>query len=220
MKNHLLSTLPPAEWEALRTDAEYVALPAGTTLSRPGERVASVYFPTSGLVSVMSSFATGQEMEVSPVGAEGLIGIGVTLNMQPSPYCYVVHIDSTGYRIQADAFERAFATMPGLRATTLAYIGRMLIYIVSTTVCNRFHSNHQRLARWLLVIMEKSGRRSLPLTHDFIAQMVGGPRHAVTEALHELRERGALEYTRGHIELVDWDLLVAAACECYEPAHP
>jgi CRP-like cAMP-binding protein len=219
LKNCLLAQLPRSEWEVLEHDAEYVNLPAGTTLARSGERVCSVYFPTSGIVSVVSSFETGQYMELVPVGKEGLIGLGAVLKMQPSPYGYVVLFDSTGYRIHADAFERAFATLPALRSAVLGYLGRVLINVGRAAACNRFHSSHRRLARWLLVIRDKSGQQSLRITHEFLALILGGPRHAVTAALQELKALGAIECQRGRIEILDVARLRGEACECYEAAQ-
>ena len=81
--------------------------------------------------------------------------------------------------------------------------------------CSRVHSHRQRLARWLLLTMDKAQQSSLHVTHDVLAQMVGGPRHAVTVALSELRARGAIAHLRGRVDICDRELLVRQACECY-----
>lgn len=212
--NEILAGLPGCEWNRLADAAERVAFVAGTVLSRPGDLGTSVYFPTAGIVSVVNAFETGQCMEVAPVGADGFVGIGIVLQMQPSPYWYVVHLDSTGYSIPAPAFERAFHAGGALHRLVMAYAGKVVIDAERAVMCHRFHSHHQRLATWLLVVAERARQTSLHLTHDSIAQLVGGPRHAVTSSLAIMRQHGAIDYSRGHIHIVDVQRLRALACEC------
>src|SRR5687768_1489341 len=213
-RNQLLAALPPSDWATLGRDAEHLRMPAGHTFTRPGDIVRSLFFPTSGIVSIIISLDTGESLDIAAVGTEGVIGIGALLQMQPSPFEYRVQIESTGYRIAAEPFERAFATSDAIRRVMLVHIGRIVLRAERGALCNRFHSRDRRLARWLLVLAAKSGHRSLYLTHDGIAQMVGGPRPAVTTALRVLRERGAITYSRGQIEITSEERLAECACDC------
>ncbi|MEX2271457.1 MAG: Crp/Fnr family transcriptional regulator [Vicinamibacterales bacterium] len=215
--NQLLSKLPEAEREILQRHAEYVSLPRGATLVRPGERFTSVYFPASGVISIVSTAETGRQCQVAAVGSEGLLGIGTILNMQPSPYWYMAQLDTGGYRLSEQRFQKAFLELPVLRRETLRYAGRILLRTGRDAMCNRFHSHDQRVARWLLEIADKSGQCRLAVTHDDIAQMTGGARHAVTDALSELRRAGAIEYGRGRVSIIDRNRLLSHACDCCMP---
>jgi CRP-like cAMP-binding protein len=128
-----------------------------------------------------------------------------------------VLLKSAGYRFPTDRLRHAFRESGSLRAVTLAHVGRVMIEIATFAACSRVHSHGQRLARWLLVTTDKSHQASLPVTHDVLAQMVGGPRHAVTVALNQLREKGAIAYLRGRVDVLDRSALIADACECYRP---
>lgn len=213
-RNTLLAELPLADWKALERHAECVVLPTGTTLGLPDAPISTVYFPNSGVASVVGTLPSGQHVAVAAIGKEGFVGAGVLFGAR-TPYWTVVHVESTGYRIPADAFLRAFDESEALRRLTLAHLGRIFRDLAQSAVCNRFHSHHQRLARWLLVTVDKSGQRSLDLTHDFIAQMVGGPRHAVTAALNHLKASGAIDGSRGRIDVLDAEQLARQACDCY-----
>ncbi len=113
-----------------------------------------------------------------------------------------------------------FRDSEDLRRIALAYVGGRVGELTTSPGCNRVHSHRQRLARWLLIATDKAQLRSLPVTHEALAQMVGGPRHAVTIALHQLRTRGAIAYLRGRVDVLKRSALVEEACECYgAPGH-
>lgn len=218
--NQILAALPPAERDLLLTHATHVVLSAGEILMRSGDPISLVYFPTTGLISIVGALRSGHQMAVAATGREGLVGMGAVLDVWRTRYSLIVQVDSTGYQMPADDFRRVFEQSSFVRRLTLAYIGRKLNEIATSACCMRFHSHHQRLARWLLVATDKSGHPSLSLTHDSIAQMVGGPRHAVTAALKELRTSGAIEYARCHVDIRDRAALIARACECYAATSP
>lgn len=205
--NKILAALSSAEWKVLQRHAKRVVFPTGTTLHRPDDPVSTVYFPDSGVISVVSTLRGGHHVEIAAIGREGFVGAAVLFDTR-SPYWMVVQIDSSGYQVPADVFRRAFDESETMRRLSLAHVGRTVRQLARSAACNRFHSHRQRLARWLLVTMDKSGQRSLDLTHDFIAQMVGGPRHSVTVALNHLRAVGAIDGSRGRIEIVDLERLV------------
>lgn len=190
---------------------------AGATFAEAGEPVATVYFAESGLLAYVREMTTGHHLAVAAVGVEGLVGAGSIVGVSRHPHRIVVLLDSTGYRIPANTLRRAFNDLNGVRAATLRHVGRQLVEMSSLVACTRVHSHRQRLARWLLMAADKAQRSTLRLTHDELAQMVGGPRPAVTVALHEMTARGAIACLRGRLDILDRALLVTHACECYVP---
>ena len=219
-KNRLLLQLQSETRDMLLHEADYVALPLGRTFARVGDAITAAYFPDSGLLSFISEMTTGHQIVVDAVGAEGLIGLGALLGMRHYPYSSVTLVPSHGYLVRADRLLQVFGGSEELRRSTLAYVGRRMSELVVAAACNRVHSHRQRLARWLLVATDKAQQRSLPVTHDVLAQMVGGPRHAVTVALNQLRTKGAIAYRRGFIDVLNRSTLVEQACECYDAPAP
>jgi len=215
LTNDILIHLTAHERAALLDGGERMVLPAGETFAAAGEVVSTAYFPDSGVLSYISTMATGHQLAVAAIGPDGLIGAGQLLGIVHHPYRIVALLDSEGYQIPSQALRRAFDVSENVRAAVLAHVGRQLIEVTSMVACSRVHSHRQRLARWLLLTMDKAQQSSLHVTHDVLAQMVGGPRHAVTVALSELRARGAIAHLRGRVDICDRELLVRQACECY-----
>src|SRR5204863_7263391 len=142
------------------------------------------------------------------------------LGRRQYPYASVTLVPSHGYRVAADRFRRAFEESDAVRQITLGYLASQMSELTAVAACNRVHSHRQRLARWLLITTDKAQQPWLPVTHDALAQMVGGPRHAVTVALNELRTKGAISCLRGRIDVLKRPVLIREACECYSnPPH-
>ena len=215
LANRILTHLSNRERAALLADAEHVVLPAGQTLARPGDAITHLYFPDSGVIAWVSEMASGHHVAVASVGAEGVVGISRLLAIPRHPYHVVALLESAGHRLHIDAMLRAFDGFEGFRAAVLAHIGRHLIEVANLVACSRVHSHRQRLARWILMMTDKAGEQSIPITHDVLAQVVGGPRHAVTVGLNELRAKGAIAHLRGRVEILNRSVLIAHACECY-----
>jgi CRP-like cAMP-binding protein len=217
LNNHILLQLPASERDALLADAECIDLPAGQVVAREGDQISAAFFPDSGVISVVSEMATGHHVAVAAVGSDGVVGVGALLGMRRYTHSLVVLVESRGCRVYSDRLRRLFEEREMLRRATLAHVGRRLVELMTGVACNRVHSHRQRLARWLLTTTDKARQQWLPVTHEALAQMVGGPRHAVTVALSELRAKGALAHLRGRIEVLDRAALIAQACECYVP---
>ena len=214
--NEILASLPPAERVIVRSHARQIELASGETLLRQGDPLTTVFFPNCGVLLLVNALATGQNAAVAAIGREGLLGAATVLHIdRATPWGRVfVVTDVSGYAVSSETFHRLFHELRGLREQTLAHFGRMLIATGVSATCGRFHSHRQRLARWLIELSRKSGQQSLPMTHDAVAQIVGGPRHAVTTAFGELRSSGAIEYLRGQVSVVDEARLRTFACEC------
>ena len=213
--NHLLLDLSDSDRELLLANAEFRVLPVGHTFARAGDAISSAFFPVTGVISLVSEMTTGHQLAVSAIGPEGVIGLGPLFGIRRYLHRTVVLLESRGYRVPADRLSHEFEHSEVFRRVTLTYVGRMISALITSAACSRAHSHRQRLARWLLIIADKSGERSLPMTHETVAQMVGGPRHAVTVALNELRAKGAIAHLRGRIDIVNRSVLIAQACECY-----
>jgi CRP-like cAMP-binding protein len=214
-QNQILRRLSVRDRESLLADADHVRLPVGHTIARPGDDVVWVYLPDTGVVSVVSEMTTGHQVAVAAFGAEGAIGLGPLLGVPQFHHRIVVLVESAGYRVSAHQFRRVFEESALLRRMTLTHVGRHMSELKMAAACNRVHSHRQRLARWLLMTAEKAGQRSLPVTHETLAQMVGGQRHAVTVALSELRAEGAIVHLRGKVDIRRRSVLVRQTCECY-----
>src|SRR4051812_29007997 len=207
--------LAPDDREALVADAEYVRLPIGHTFARVGDPIAAAYFPDSGVMSVISEMTTGHHIALAAVGAEGVLGVAALFGKQRYPASLTVLVESAGRTIAARRLVDAFRRSEDVRRVMLAYVGSLTWDLITAAACNGVHSHRQRLARWLLTTTDKAGQRSLSTNHDALAQLVGGPRHAVTVALNELGAKGAIAHLRGRIEILDRTVLIAQACECY-----
>ena len=216
-RNRLLLALPAPDRDALLAGAEYVTLPVGQTYARAGDPIVMAYFPDRGVISLVSEMTTGHQVAVAALGNEGMIGLGALFERPTYTHTLVVLVESQGFRITAGRFHRLFQQSETLRRVVLEHVGHRLGELTTAAACNRVHSHRQRLARWLLITTDKAGQPSLPVTHEALAQMVGGPRHAVTVALNELRVRGAIAHLRGRIDVLKRSVLIAQSCECYAP---
>ena len=215
MSNKLLQRLSPTDRDALLGSTSLVDLPVGFMFARMGDSVSSVLFPESGVVSIVGEMKTGHHLAVGAVGVEGVVGLEALFGSDRHDHALRVLVEARGRFVPAHVFTDVFEESQHFRHVVLAYLGTRARELTSWAVCNRVHSHRQRLARWLLVATEKAGVASLPITHDALAQMVGGPRHAVTVALSELRRRGAIAHTRGRIDVLDRPSLTVQSCECY-----
>jgi CRP-like cAMP-binding protein len=222
--NQLLARLSNVDREALLSGAHQARLAVGHTILCAGDTL-SAYCPDTGVLAIVSEMATGHQVAVDVVGADGMIGFDALFHITQPGHRVIVLAESVGYWIAADRLRRLCAESDDFRSVLLTHTGSRLSDIMVTAACNRVHSHRQRLARWLLIATDKAGRQSLEVTHETLAQLVGGPRHAVTVALNELRGKGAIGHLRGRLEIVQRSILIGQACECYRQhgrraAHP
>ena len=216
LKNGILAQLSDDIRDALLADADRVRLPVGSTFARVGDAVSAAYFPERGLVSVVSEMTTGHQVAVATVGAEGVFGLGSLFRVPQYPHRMIVLVESDGYRVPSDRIRQVFEDSDPFRRALLNHFATRISELMIAVACHRVHSNRQRLARWLLVTVDKAEQPSLDMTHEMLAVMVGGPRHAVTLALNELRVKGGLTHLRGRIEVADASVLRQETCECYD----
>jgi CRP-like cAMP-binding protein len=213
--NAILAGLDRSESAVLESAAQSIPLHRGDVIAEAGQPALYVYFPTEGVVSLVGTTAAGGTVELAVVGNEGVASISSILGRNVLPFRVVAQVPGQALRIPTPVVANTVNACGALHHRVLDYTQEVIAQVAQSAICNRFHTAKQRLARWLLMTADRAHTIELPLTHEFISYMVGGPRSAVTEAAAELRESGAIDYRRGLIVLKDTDKLKEQSCECY-----
>jgi CRP-like cAMP-binding protein len=214
--NVILSGLNKTEAGRLQAASEEIALERGAVIAEAGQAAPYVFFPIDGVLSLVGTTSGGATVEVAVVGNEGVASISAILGKNWLPFRVISQVPGRAVRVPTEVVTEMVAECGDLHTRLLTYTHHMIAQVAQSAVCNRFHNAKQRLARWLLMTADRALSHELPLTHEFISYMVGGPRSAVTEAAAELRLAGAIDYRRGLITIKDAAKLRAEACECYE----
>lgn len=217
--NRVLSTLSRKDSKRLTARHEQVKITYGDILCEPGKRLRHVYFPNSGIISLLTPVAGHASVEVGLVGREGMAGMALFLGLDVSPVRMLVQGSGLAVRIEATAFRHEIAHNPPLRRALNHYLYGFMAQVAQTTGCNRFHRTEPRLARWLLMTQDRAMSNELQLTQDFLAQMLGVRRSSVTLAAEILREKRLIRYSRGHITIISRQGLERAACGCYRAVN-
>jgi CRP-like cAMP-binding protein len=213
--NHLLDRLPLAEYRQLLPDLEPVALTFQQVLYEPGETIRRVYFPTQAVVCLLAVMGDGTCVEVASVGGEGVVGLRALLGAESMPQRAMVQFPGQALRLRADAL-KGWASRGGPLAHLLPrYIGSFLTQVAQVAACNALHPLGQRFCRWLLMARDRVGSDEFPVTHEFLARMLGVDRPRVTEAAGPLQEEGLIRCGRGKVVILDRQGLVEASCGCY-----
>lgn len=215
-QNHLLNALPPPELERLMPQLELAPMPLGKVLYEAGGELHHAYFPTTCIVSLLYVMETGESAEIAVVGREGLVGIALATGGETMPNRAVVQSAGHGYRLRAPLLRQELGRGGVLPALFLRYVQALITQTGLTAACNRHHSVERQLCRWLLLSLDRLTGNELIMTHELIANMLGVRREGVTEAAGRLLRAGLIEYSRGHITVLDRPGLEARACECYQ----
>ena len=215
-ENRLLAALPAADRDRLVRQADDVTLDRGDVVYRPNGPIAHVYFPRTGILSLVIDMEDGGTVEVGTIGFEGMVGLPVFHGAERSPtrvYCQVP--PCVCRRLRADRF-RAEVERPGkLRDVINRFAEVTFSLSAQSTACNRLHPVEERLARWLLMTHDRLGGDELNLTQQILAEMLGVRRASVTTAAGVLQTAGLVKYRRGKVTVLDRKGLEAASCECY-----
>lgn len=175
-----------------------------------------VYFIESGIVSLVASTSAGNSVEVAVVGREGAAGVADALGQGPLPYRLMVQMPGFAYRAPKEIIREHILSCTALHELLMGYSQHLVHQLAQSALCNRFHTSVQRLARWLLLTAERAEATRFELTHEFVAQMVGAPRSAVSASAAALRRQGIIEYHRGVLTIRNPRKLQRVACECFE----
>jgi CRP-like cAMP-binding protein len=215
IENTILSSLPAAEFDFLVARMEPATLKNGTILANAGETLRRCYFPSNGMVSLLSVTENGKAVEVGYTGREGMIGLSAILGKNEMPYQALVQAGSDGFFVDAKVIAELFDANGVFHDAILRYAYVILRQISQTAVCNHFHTIEARLCRWLTVMSERSGNRRLDLTQEFVAYMLGVQRTSVGMIATSMQSDGLIRYSRGKVEILDFERLRSSACECY-----
>ena len=214
--NRLLAALPEAEYQRLIPHLDHVSLSFKQVLHEVGELIEYVYFPHQSIVSALSTMEDGSMVEVGLVGNDGIVGIPAALGDNITATTAMVQVSDSAMRMKASLLKSEFGRGGSLQSLLLRYMQAQHAFVSQNAACNRLHYLEGRLARWLLLVCDRVGSNELPLTHEFMAQMLGVRRAGVTEAANMLQQSGLIRYTRGKITILNRQELEAASCECYE----
>jgi len=214
--NYLLSRLPAEEYGRLLPSLQPVTLSQGEVLYESRGRLDFVYFPTTSVISLLYTMENGSIAEMGLVGNDGVVGVALFLGGDTTPNRAVVQIAGHVLRMSAKVLREEFARRGPFQYWLLRYTQALITQISQTAVCNRLHSVEQRLSRWLLLIHDRTNSEELPMTQEFIANMLGGRRESVTVAAGRLQGSGLIHYSRGQIRILDRKGLEAHVCECYQ----
>lgn len=214
--NRLLRSLSADESARLRPSTKIVTLPLGHVLYECGERIDYVYFPTTCVVSLLYTMRDGSTAEMALTGNDGLVGVASFLGGGNIPHRAVAQIGGNALKLPARVLQQEFARGGQLQHILLLYTQALITQISQTAVCNRLHPLELRLCRWLLLCHDRLDGAEIPMTQEFIANMLGGRRESVTVAAGRLQDAGLIHYSRGHITVLDREGLEAMVCECYK----
>jgi CRP-like cAMP-binding protein len=214
-QNHLLAALGATDYERLLPDLELVPLPLGWAVYEAGGHLGYLYFPTTSIVSLLYVMEDGASAEIAVTGHDGLVGIALFMGGESTPSRAVVQSAGYGYRLKASILKREFALGGQLQHLALRYTQALITQMAQTAVCNRHHSVEQQLCRWLLLSLDRLPTNELVMTQELIANMLGVRREGVTEAAGKLQAAGLINYSRGHITVLDRVKLEKRVCECY-----
>ena len=215
-QNHLLDALLTSEYDRLFPNLELVNLPLGQVLYEPGELLEYVYFPTDSIISLLYVMENGASAEIAIVGNEGILGISLFMGGETTPSRAVVQSAGVGYRLKGDLLKTEFNRAGPVQRLLLRYTQALITQMAQTAACNRHHSVEQQLCRWLLLSLDRLASNELSMTQELIANMLGVRREGVTEAACKLQTAGLIQYSRGHIKVIDRPMLEKRSCECYE----
>ena len=214
--NRVLLKLPDDEFLVLRPHLEYIDMPHHMRLHQPHRALRYAHFPNEGLISLVVELKDGKSVEAGLLGKEGAAGLPGVLGLDRSALREVVQIAGNGFRVRVDTLRSILPSAPQLQSVLSRYAASLAMQVAQTAACNRLHKVEERLARWLLIAQDRIDAAVVPITHDFLATMLGTDRPSVSVAAGLLQTRQILEYKRGSVKIVNRKKLEQFACECYE----
>ena len=214
-RNRFLAALSPSDFAVLAPDLHDLTMTVPNLLQEMGETIGQVYFPHKGMISQLTVMTTGDAVETATIGREGVSGGMAGFGIWVAPYRAIVQLSGTVSRISAAKFEFAISNRPFIRELLVKYTNVSLSSVQQSAGCNALHPVAARLCRWLLQTRDRHDSDRIPLTQEFLSQMLGVRRTTVTMVARELQAAGLIRYSRGKIDLLDRRAVEQKACECY-----
>jgi CRP-like cAMP-binding protein len=202
-RNRLLAALSPADLALLQPHLTFLAVEVRHEIERPNRRIESVYFMEAGIASVVAVQADKTQVEVGLVGPEGMTGTAVVLGGDQSPHSTYIQVAGEAQWMKADQLRKAMRASDSLRALLLKYVQTFMVQTTHTAIANARAHIDRRLARWILMAQDRTGNKILPLTHEFLALMLGVRRPGVTETLQSLKRQKLIETGRNQIVVLN-----------------
>src|ERR1700730_1217923 len=216
IRNRLIASLGKSDLSLLSRHLREVSIEQGQTLEDPGQMVDRVYFPQSGLISLIVAMAEDAALEVGAVGHEGAIGLAAGLGSRISFIRALVQVSGTALYIPLSKFQTAASRSARIRAMIARYGELTLGEIQQTAACNGLHDVSSRLCRWLLQTSDRTESDIIPFTQEFLGEMLGVQRTTISRVVGELHAAGLVDTHYGQIEIVNRAGLRKETCECYE----
>lgn len=213
--NRLLAALPQDEYQGLLPKLKLFPLSFGEVIYEPGDLIRNVYFPTSGIISLLAAVEDRATLEVGIVGREGMVGLPTFMGVKTSGNRAVVQGAGAAIRMKASAFQNECENGGSFPRLLRRYTHSRLTQIAQGAACNRFHPIDARLARWLLMTRDRMGTDQFRLTQEFLSNMLGVRREGVNKAAGALQQQNLISYSRGNLLILDRVGLEAIACNCY-----
>ena len=214
--NHLIDALPRKERNKMLMLCKPVDIEFGTILYEPEQPIKYAYFPLTAFISLVVTVGDHPPLEMGLIGNEGMLGVTLALGINISPLRAVVQGSGTAMRMSASHIRRNMRDSPSLLHTFNRYLYVLMAQLAQTIACTRFHEVDARLARWLLLTHDRAHADNFHLTHQFLADMLGVQRSAVTIAAGALQKRKLIRYVRGDIKILNRRGLEDASCKCYD----
>jgi CRP-like cAMP-binding protein len=214
-RNRLLLALPEPDLKQLLPDLERIELKREQVLIDADSSLDHIFFPDSGVISVVAVYPDGSIIEMATIGREGGTGFQAVFGAKTSSARLLVQVPGTAAKMPRQAFVRAMDALPAFLGVVQAHVLALLEQVMVSAACNGAHNVRQRLARWLLMMRDRHDGDDLPLTQDLLAEMLGVHRPSITNAAQGLQRDGFIECGRRRVTILDRDGLVGASCECY-----
>ncbi|WP_230412236.1 Crp/Fnr family transcriptional regulator [Undibacterium hunanense] len=211
-----MAALPAADFERILPDLELVSLPLKWIMLESGDHVHFLYFPISGIVSLIYALEDGSSSEVALVGNEGMVGISIFMGGDSMPSSTKVQSTGKAYKLSRKVMKRGFSLGGKLQQYSLLYTQALICQTSQTAVCNQHHLLDQQLCRWLLMSMDRLHSEDIVITQEMISHLLGVRRENVTQAIGQLQKDGVIAVRRGHIKVLDRPAMEARVCECYK----
>lgn len=216
ISNRLLAALSPVEYRRIKPKLVLVPLTFGNELYQVGALISHVYFPNSGIISILAAVERSSTLEVGLIGREGMAGLPLFLGVKTSNVKAIVQGTGTAMRLAAADLDRETACNGSLARMLRRFTHSMITQISQSSVCFRFHAIELRLARWLLMTSDRTESSEFQMTQEFLSHMLGVRREAVSRAADSLEKRKLITHKRGSISIIDRRGLERIACQCYE----
>jgi CRP-like cAMP-binding protein len=214
VKNRILRQLSADELKSVQPWLTPMALRSGVVVHESGQSLVQVYFPLSGMISMLAVMQSGEQIETGIVGADGLVGGDAAINGHLFGQM-TVQIDGDALTMPKARFVDAYLRHPHLRNLVDRYQSILLVQAQQNAACHALHSVRSRLCRWLLQSQDMIGSDTFSLTQEFLSHMLGVRRNTVSVEAHAVQEAGLIRYRRGNITILNRDGLEDCACECY-----